>query len=71
MPTRHPQTDSKSKKTSKSRRTSIHWSAMGAGLLAAVIIYPEQQPILISLSISSFLMHYFDKTNFGEVTEQV
>ncbi len=44
---------------------------MGAGLLAAVIIYPEQQPILISLSISSFLMHYFDKTNFGEVTEQV
>ncbi|MBT3473172.1 MAG: hypothetical protein HN870_09600 [Gammaproteobacteria bacterium] len=49
------------KPTKKRDSHSIHWNAMGAGLLTASVIYPEQQMLLLSMGSSSFVMGILEK----------
>lgn len=43
------------------RNRGIHWHAMGAGLVTASLIYPEQQALLLSMGSSSFVMGIVEK----------
>ncbi len=49
------------KNSSLSQKHEIHWNAVGAGLVTAAFIYPEQQTILLSMGGSSFITGVIQK----------
>lgn len=47
----------------KRTSTGIHWNAMGAGLMTASLIYPDQQMMLLSMGGSSFIMGLLNRSS--------
>lgn len=60
--------ETKTEKTTS--RNGIHWNAMGAGLIAASLIYPEQQTALLSMGGSSFIMGLLNKKEKSHQTTE-
>ncbi len=43
------------------RSGSIHWGAMGSGLIVAGIIHPAQQSLLFALGLAGLVVHWLDR----------
>ncbi len=52
------------------KKSPIHWNAMGAGLVTASFLYPEQQSLLLSLGSSSLIMGILEKWGKKKGSEQ-
>ena len=52
----------------REKRGGIHWNAMGAGLLTASMVYPEQQALLLSMGSSSLIIGLLDRLKRNKTT---
>lgn len=68
MNTRTKNGSMKQKKSAS--RPPIHWTALGAGLITASFLYPEQQYILLSLGFSGVIVGQLERRSMKRATHQ-